>query len=68
MDLTSVSKRFIDNLSYEELLDHWRNAPLGDPWFQGETGEYWRKRMEKMREDGVDHVAISKKIVWRKNV
>ena len=68
MDLTSVSKRFIDNLSYEELLDHWRNAPLGDPWFQGETGEYWRKRMEKMREDGVDHVAISKKIGWGKNV
>ncbi len=33
-------KDIIDNMSYEQLLSRWRNAPVGDPIFQGEVGEY----------------------------
>lgn len=65
MDLTPENKAHIDAMSYEELLRHWRFAPLGDPWFQGETGEYWSKRMHELREkDPTEHVAASKKIGW----
>ena len=34
-----MNKRHIDNLTYGQLLSRWRFAPIGDPWFQGETGE-----------------------------
>jgi hypothetical protein len=63
MDLTPENKTYIDSLSYESLLSHNRFAPVGDKWFQGETGDYWLKRMRELR-DTVDHVAISKKIGW----
>ena len=65
MELTQKNKNYIDGLSYESLLSAWRFAPVGYPWFQGETGEYWDKRMSKIRET-VDHVTISKKIGWYK--
>lgn len=61
MDLTPENKKVIDDMSYEGLLRQWRFAPAGDPWFQGETGQYWGKRMAELR-DTVDHVAISKKL------
>ena len=64
MDLTPERKEHIDSLSYEQLLSHWRFAPAGDPWFQGETGDYWGKRMAEMRNAGADHVGASKKIGW----
>jgi hypothetical protein len=35
-------------------------------WFQGETGDYWSKRMSELREQGVDHVAASKAVGWEK--
>jgi hypothetical protein len=66
MDLTAENKAHIDNLSYEGLLRHWRFAPLGDPWFQGETAAYWSKRMSELRAQGADHVGASKKIGWEK--
>ena len=50
MELTQENKSHIDNLSYEQLLSKWRMAPAGDLWFQGETGEYWSKRMGEMRD------------------
>lgn len=65
MDLTPENKKVIDGKSYEELLSRWRFAPVGDPWFQGETGQYWAKRMAELR-DTTDHVAISKKIGWER--
>jgi hypothetical protein len=66
MNLTPDNKRTIDNLSYRDLLAHWRFAPVGDPWFQGETGQYWGKRMRELRDSGlVDHVATSKELGWR---
>jgi len=36
MKLTPENKAYIDRLSYEGLLSRWRNAPLGDRWFQDE--------------------------------
>jgi len=64
MKLTPENKQLIDNLSYEELLQHWRFAPAGDLMFQDETGVYWGKRMDELR--GTDHAIISKKIGWEK--
>ena len=66
MILTPENKAHIDALSYQGLLSHWRIAPVGDPWFQGETGKYWSQRMaEKRKElDAAEHVATSKAIGW----
>jgi hypothetical protein len=66
MNLTDENKAYIDNLSYEALLEKWRFAPAGYVWFQGETGDYWSKRMSELREQGVDHVAASKAVGWEK--
>ena len=62
MNLTEEKKAQIDALSYEQLLRRWRFSAAGDPWFQGETGEYWPKRLEELR--GEDHAEISEKIGW----
>lgn len=62
MDLTPENKEIIDNMDYEQLLRQWRFSPSGDPWIQGETGEYWSKRMKELK--GPDHTSISKKIGW----
>jgi hypothetical protein len=67
MDLTQENKEFIDSLSYYSLLKSWRFSPVGNPWFQGETGEYWGKRMNELRDQpgGQEkHVAASKSIGW----
>lgn len=65
MDLTPENKAHIDEMSYSGLLSRWRFAPAGNPWFQGETGEYWGKRMKELRAQpgGQEkHVAASKAI------
>ena len=66
MDLTKENKKHIDDLSYEQLLSRWRFAPLGDRWFQGETGDYWGNAMNKKKEEiGQDEaISISKSIGW----
>lgn len=64
VELTDERKARIDAMTYEELLRHWRFAPAGDPWFQGETAAYWEGRMAQLRRDGADHVAASKAIGW----
>lgn len=64
MDLTEERKKHIDSLDYEGLLRSWRFAPVGDPWFQGETGDYWKKRMKDLRDAGANHVGASKSIGW----
>ena len=66
MKLTSVNKQIIDNLSYESLLQQWRFAPAGDLMFQGETGIYWGKRMNELRNEGADHVGASKRVGWER--
>ena len=65
MKLTPENKVYIDGLSYYSLLKRWRFAPIGDEWFQDETGEYWGKRMAELRNrPETDHVAVSKAIGW----
>ncbi len=49
MILTKRYKAYIDSLSYRELLAHWRDISASDPWFQGQTGEYWKKRMSELK-------------------
>jgi len=67
MQLTEKNKKYIDSLSYEQLLSRWRFAPLGDPWFQGETGEYWGVAMKKKKEEigQVKAACTSKDIGWK---
>ena len=64
MTLTPERKAHIDGLSYGALLSRWRFAPIGDPWFQDETGKYWGERMAELRAQGADHVGASKAIGW----
>ena len=69
MELTEENKKTIDAKSYEELLEHWRFAPIGDPWFEGQTGEYWGERMKELRNQPNGqylHVTTSKKLGWEK--
>jgi hypothetical protein len=69
MELTPENKETIDSYSYQQLLSHWRFAPVGNPWFQGETGDYWGKRMSELRsQPGGDarHVSTSKSIGWER--
>ena len=48
MKLTPGNKKHIDSLSHYQLLSKWRFAPSGDESFQGETGDYWGKRMAEL--------------------
>ena len=67
MELSEKNKAYIDGLDYESLLSRWRFAPVGNVWFQGETGKYWGERMGKMRSKpggNSEHVAASKSIGW----
>ena len=50
MELTEENKKHIDSLSHYDLLEQWRFAPVGDSWFQGETGQYWSKRMSELKD------------------
>ena len=67
MELTAERRAEIDGMSYETLLGRWRFSSAGDPWFQGETGEYWGNRMTELRSQPGGqgrHVAASKSIGW----
>lgn len=52
-------KMRIDAMSQEEPCRAWRFAPIGDPMFQDEAGDYFR---EKLKEKGGFTPSISKKI------
>lgn len=64
MDLTPENRAVIDSMDYMELLRGWRFHPAGSPWFQGETGEYWGKRMEELKAQEPDHARISRIVGW----
>ena len=65
--MTSEEKEWIDNASYEALLYKWRFAEPGSPWFQGDTGMYYRNVMGAKRDaDPCGAVAASKNIGWDK--
>jgi len=61
-------KAWIDKASYEQLLSRWRFAPVGSPFFTGEVGEYYTKKMAEKRSEVGDseHVRTSKSIGWDK--
>jgi hypothetical protein len=64
--MNPVDKAWIDQASYEQLLEYWRNAPAGDRMFKGETGDYYDKVM-KQRKEEIGHAAAvraSKNIGW----
>lgn len=61
MQLTEKNKKYIESLSIEQLLREIRFSPAGDPWFQGETGNYWMKRYAELRDaDPEAHTRASK--------
>lgn len=58
-------KSWIDNASIHQLLSKWRNAPIGDPFFKGEIGDYYNKVMtERRNANPVAWTAASKSIGW----
>jgi hypothetical protein len=58
-------REWIDNADYEALLRKWRFAPPGDPFFQGEIGQYYSKVMAEKRDaDPAGAVRASKRIGW----
>jgi hypothetical protein len=61
-------KEWIGNATYQQLLEKWRFAPIGSPWFQREIGDYYSIKMaEKRKEVGnAEHTKTSKRIGWDK--
>ncbi len=59
--MTPEQKAIIDNMSQEKLCSKWRFASVGDPLLQGDTGDYFSKRLKEM---GGFTPKISKKLGW----
>jgi len=49
MNLTEENKKEIDSLTYNELLMRWNQSTPRNIWFRGETGKYFRERMEELK-------------------
>lgn len=66
MTISKEHKDWIDRASYTQLLARWRNAPSGDPMFEGDTGDYYAQVMsDKRKAVGPSaHTAASKQIGW----
>lgn len=65
--IKSGDKAWIDNATLSSLLHRWRFAPLGDPMFQGATGEYYSKVMFGKRDaDPAAWTAASKSVGWER--
>jgi len=64
--MTKNQKALIDNMSYSEMLYRQRFAPIGDPLFSGESGEYFAKKMaeKKAALKPGEAAAISKRVGW----
>lgn len=63
--MTPEQKKWIDEASYYQLLDRWRNTPAGgDAIFQGEAGKYYSQVMAKRKVEvgPAMHVSTSKAI------
>ncbi len=61
-------KTWIDNATYEQLLARWRFAAVGDPFFIGETGDYYEKSIAAKKKKVGDNEAVraSKAVGWEK--
>ena len=67
MELTVENKAYIDSLTIYSLLKRWRFSPSGDLWLEGETGDYWGKRMTELRDapgGNEEWVTASKTMGW----
>ena len=51
MYLNEQTKKVIDSKSYSELLEDYILLGPDDPWLEGETGIYWKKRIVELRKD-----------------
>ena len=54
-------KKEIDLMSHEDMAKRWRFSKIGDPIFQGETGDYFIDRFKIL---GGFTPTISKRIGW----
>lgn len=66
--MTDQDKAWIDNASYETLLQRWRFAPVGDLMFTGDTGEYYAQVMKSKREAHPNPPQVSKNLGWSEPV
>jgi len=59
-------KKFIDDMSYYNMLELWRFSPVGNRLFQGKLGTYFSKSMNEKKDklSPEKQVEISKKIGW----
>ena len=64
--MTESQKAWIDNASYEDLLQKWRYAPAGDPFFAGDVGDYYGKVMRKKKAAAGHDASVqaSKNVGW----
>lgn len=65
--MTPEQKKWIDEASYEALFRKVRYAPIGDPMFVGEVGEYITQKYAAKRAEvgNAEHVRVSKAIGWK---
>ena len=64
--MTDEDKNWIDNSTYEQLLYAWRKSNVGNPLFQGDTGEYYKTVMYTKQKQitAKEAVQASKNIGW----
>jgi hypothetical protein len=64
---TEEMKKWIDGASYKQLLELWRFAPVGSPFFEGELGDYYAEVMKRKGEEigNDERVQASKDIGWK---
>lgn len=62
-------KEWIDTASYYALMNRWRFSKSGDPIFQGEAGDYYKKVMTELRQKvgNAEHVRVSKNLGFSHN-
>jgi hypothetical protein len=63
--MTPEQKNWIDTATYSQLLYRWRFAPIGEPMFVGDTGDYYKEKMFQLRDQDPERaVQASKDIGW----
>jgi len=66
MELTFENRKYINSLSYTQLLTEWRFSPSGNPWMEGPTGAYWSQELAIFKRDfSEEAIIISKQIGWK---
>ena len=65
MELTPELKAEIDSKSHYQLLSRIRYAPSGDEMFYGESGTYWIKRRNELRDANPGQAVADSKALTR---